>query len=244
MRFSVIIPAWNEEAFLAQTLTSITTVMQRLEGKGVHRGEIIVVNNNSSDRTADIAKQFGVTVVFEPINQIARARNSGAQQASGESLIFLDADTACGEKLLSRVLEKLASGAIVGGGSTIAADQEVPHFAGRCIQFWNWLSCKASLAAGCFLYCRRDAFDAVGGFNNRVYCGEEIFLSRQLKRWAKQNTMTFDIVSIEPVITSARKIRWYGPMQLFRQVLLLLIPGGVFSKRLCRTWYDSNTTRK
>lgn len=244
MRFSVIIPAWNEEAFLPHTLTSITAVMQRLEEKGVHQGELIVVDNNSSDSTADIAKQFGALVAFEPVNQIARARNRGAQIATGDSLIFLDADTCCSEKLLEHVLGKLASGIVVGGGSTIVADREVPPMARRGIQFWNWLGCKARLAAGCFVYCRRDAFDAVGGFSDRVYAGEEIFLSRVLKRWAKQNNMTFDIVSIDPVITSARKLEWYSPIQLVKQVLLMLIPGAVFSKTLCRTWYDSNAKRK
>ncbi len=244
MRFSLIIPAWNEEAFLPQTLTSITAVMRQLEYKGVHQGELIVVDNNSSDHTADIAKQFGALVAFEPVNQIARARNRGAQIATGDCLIFLDADTCCSEKLLEHVLDKLSSGIVVGGGSTVAADREIPRMAMRVIQFWNWLGCKAKLAAGCFVYCRRDAFDAVGGFSDRVYAGEEIFLSRLLKRWGKQNNMTFDIVSIDPVITSARKLEWYSPMQLARQVLLMLIPGAVFSKRLCRTWYDTNSKRE
>jgi glycosyltransferase involved in cell wall biosynthesis len=244
MRYSVIIPAWNEEAFLPQTLASITAVMRRLEDKGVHQGELIVVDNNSSDNTADIATKFGALVAFEPVNQIARARNRGAQLATGDGLIFLDADTCCSEQLLEHVLEKLSDGTVVGGGSTIAVDREVAPMAMRGIRFWNWLGCRVKLAAGCFVYCRRDAFDAVGGFSERVYAGEEIFLSRHLKHWAKHNNMTFDIVSIDPVITSARKLEWYSPMQLARQVLLMLIPGAVFSKRLCRTWYDSNANRE
>ena len=244
MQFSLIIPAWNEEAFLPSTLTTTTAVLQRLEDKGIYRGELIVVDNNSTDNTADIARQFGALVVFEPVNQIARARNRGAQAASGEYLIFLDADTCCSEQLLQHVLEKLSSGTVVGGGSTIAADRDVAPLALRGIRFWNGLACKAKLAAGCFVYCRRDAFDAVGGFSDRVYAGEEIFLSRLLKRWAKQNSMTFDIVTIDPVITSARKLDWYSPMQLVRQVLLMLIPGAVFSKTLCRSWYDSKANRE
>lgn len=244
MHFSLIIPAWNEEAFLPTTLTAITAVLQQLEEQGTHHGELIVVDNNSTDNTAQIAQQFGALVVFEPINQIARARNRGALLASGESLIFLDADTRCSKQLLQHVLDKLSSGTVVGGGSTITADREVAPLAMRGIQFWNWLGMKAKLAAGCFIYCRRDAFDAVGGFSDRVYAGEEIFLSRQLKKWAKQRAMTFDIASIDPVITSARKLDWYSPMQLTKQVLLMLIPGAVFSKRLCRTWYDSRANRE
>ena len=244
MQFSIIIPAWNEEAFLPKTLTSTIAVLQQLETKGIHHGELIVVDNNSSDSTADIARQFGVQVVFEPINQIARARNRGAAAASGDCLIFLDADTCCSENLLEHVLDKLSGGTVVGGGSTIAADREVCPAALRGIQFWNWLGCKARLAAGCFVYCRKDAFEAIGGFSDRVYAGEEIFLSRLLKRWGKQHDMRFDIVTLYPVITSARKLDWYSPMQLARQALLILIPGAVFSKRLCRTWYDSRASRE
>lgn len=186
MQFSVIIPAWNEEAFLPKTLTSVTAVMQQVTDIGTHHGELIVVDNNSSDKTAAIAQEYGARVVFEPVNQIARARNRGAQIATGEALIFLDADTCCSEKLLSHVLDKLSGGKVVGGGSTIVADRYVSPAAQRGIRFWNWIGSKARLAAGCFVYCRRDAFDAVGGFSDRVYAGEEIFLSRLLKRWARK----------------------------------------------------------
>ena len=244
MQYSLIIPAWNEEAFLPRTLTSLAVVMLELEAKGIHHGELIVVDNNSSDNTAEIAKEFGAIVVFEPINQIARARNRGAQVAKGDALVFLDSDTCCSEKLLEQVLDRLSSGTVVGGGSTIMADRVVSPMAMRGIKFWNWLGCKAKLAAGCFVFCRRDAFEEIGGFSDRVFAGEEIFLSRALKRWANKNNMTFDIVSSNPVITSARKLDWYSPMQLLRQVVLMLIPGAVFSKRLCRTWYDSDANRE
>lgn len=244
MRYSLIIPAWNEEAFIGKTLTTTKAVMQQLGDKGIHHGELIVVDNNSSDNTAELAAQFDALVVFEPINQIAKARNRGALHATGDCLIFLDADTSCSEKLLECVLEKIARDTVVGGGSIIAPDRTVDPMAMRGIRFWNWLSRKGNLAAGCFIFCRRDAFDAVGGFSDRAYAGEEILLSRLLKRWAKKNKMTFDIVTVEPVVTSVRKLDWYSPMQLFRQMLLMMIPGAMFSKRLCRMWYDADAKRK
>src|SRR5438876_11028275 len=55
--------------------------------------ELIVCDNNSDDRTAQIARAAGARVVFEPVNQIARARNTGAAHAAGEWLIFIDADS-------------------------------------------------------------------------------------------------------------------------------------------------------
>ncbi len=238
MQFSLIIPAWNESAFIAQTLEKVTAVLADVERHGAHSAELIVVDNNSTDLTAEIASSFGAIVVFEPINQIARARNRGAEAASGDVLIFMDADTTCSENLLNHVLARLATGSVVGGGSIIAPDKPVATTAMRGIRFWNGISRSANLAAGCFVFCRRDAFDAIGGFSNKVYAGEEIFLSRALKRWGRKHDMRFEIVTIDAVVTSVRKLEWYSPMQLARQTLLVLIPGALYSRRLCRTWYD------
>ncbi|MGQ7845586.1 glycosyltransferase [Granulosicoccus sp. 3-233] len=238
MRYSVIIPAWNEAAFIADTLEKVTLAIRALEAGSEHRGELIVVDNNSSDDTGLIAQEQGAQVVFEPINQIARARNRGAMAATGDALVFLDADTSCSEQLLRQALDRLASGGVVGGGSLIAADRPVSASAMRGLRFWNTLSLSAGLAAGCFIFCRRDAFDAVGGFSNRVYAGEEIFLSRGLKRWGRRSGMRFEILTTDPVVTSVRKLDWYSTPQLIRQTLLVLIPGAVFSRRLCGTWYD------
>jgi len=244
MHFSLIIPAWNEASFIEHTLVSVSAAIRQIEQRGAHTGELIVVDNNSTDNTAEIARRCGATVVFEPVNQIARARNRGAESASGQALIFLDADTTCSARLLEHVLGRIHSGNVVGGGSEIAPDRPVPSSAMRGIRFWNGVARTGKLAAGCFVFCRRDAFDAVGGFSDRVYAGEEIFLSRQLKKWGRRNNMSFEIVNIDPVVTSVRKLDWYSPMQLARQAMLVLIPGAVFSKRLCKTWYDSGEREK
>ena len=245
MRYALIIPAWNEADFLGKTLDGIKVAMAKLAAESAYRGTLVVVDNNSTDDTAAIAEAFGATVVFEPYNQIARARNAGAKSIDPaiEALIFLDADSLCSETLLRAALDRLASGELVGGGSIIAPDKPVLGSALRAISGWNWLSRRAHLAAGCFVFCRRDAFDEIGGFSDKVYAGEELFLSRQLKRWGKKRGQLFRILDVDPVVTSVRKIEWYGPMQLLAQTLLILIPGALFSRRLCRMWYDKGTPR-
>ena len=87
--YSVIIPAYNEETFLPATLTSLHLAMDSIP----HNGEIIVVDNNSTDNTRQVAEKYGAKVVFEPFRQIAKARNSGAKAAKSIFFIFLDADT-------------------------------------------------------------------------------------------------------------------------------------------------------
>ena len=79
--------------------------MTELAARTTHEGQLIVVDNNSSDATAQIARDHGATVVYEPVNQIARARNRGAEAAEGEALIFLDADSQCTSCLLGHVLD-------------------------------------------------------------------------------------------------------------------------------------------
>ena len=238
MKYSLIIPAWNEAQFLLHTLTQAKAAMQIVSVESEHVGDIIVVDNNSTDDTADIAIKQGVSVVFEPINQIARARNRGATAATGDALIFMDADSACSPELLIHVLDRLAAGTCVGGGSIIAPDRQITGAALRGLTLWNQLAKRARLAAGCFVFCRADAFAQIGGFNTRVYAGEEIYLSRALKKWGRRHSMSFEIVSVAPVVTSVRKLDWYSPMQIVRQALIVLVPGAVYSKRLCKTWYD------
>src|ERR1039458_7030982 len=81
--------------------------------------EIIVCDNNSTDRTAELARAEGAAVVFESVNQIARARNSGAAAASGDWLVFIDADSHPSEGLFTDVAEQIAAGRCLAGGSTV-----------------------------------------------------------------------------------------------------------------------------
>ena len=87
MKFSIIIPAYNEEKLLSDSLSKIKRSLNVFLERG-HSVELIVCDNNSSDRTAEIAREAGAKVVFEPVNQISRARNTGAAAATGDYLIF------------------------------------------------------------------------------------------------------------------------------------------------------------
>ena len=100
--FAIIIPAYNEEDYLAATLESVREAVSAMPGSGT----VVVVDNNSSDRTGEVAKTHGADlVVFEPHNQIARARNAGADSVKQiEHLVFVDADTLITENLLSEMI--------------------------------------------------------------------------------------------------------------------------------------------
>ena len=85
--YSIIIPAYKEEEYLPDTLESLKAAMDHLSGL---RGEVIVTDNNSTDRTAVVAQKYGARVVFEEHRQISKARNTGAKNALGKYFIFIE----------------------------------------------------------------------------------------------------------------------------------------------------------
>ena len=93
MSLSVIVPAFNEELYLPETLRNINKAISFLEGRAKVDVEVIVVDNASTDRTPEIARSLGAKVVHESIHNIGRVRNIGAGIATGDVLIFVDADT-------------------------------------------------------------------------------------------------------------------------------------------------------
>jgi len=96
-RFSVVIPAYNEADFLSSCLDSLLAQDFR------DPYEIIVVDNNSTDATADVARSRGVTVVHEPKPGVCSARQCGTTAAKGEIVVSTDADTTFGRDWLSRI---------------------------------------------------------------------------------------------------------------------------------------------
>lgn len=230
--YSVVIPAYNEEGFLPRTLSHLREAMAAVP----FTGEIVVCDNNSTDGTRAAAEAAGARVVFEARNQISRARNTGARAARGRWLVFLDADTEATGALLDQALRALASGRVCGGGSAVDMPGDRVHrwFAAR----WNAFARWRKLAAGCFVFARRDAFLAVGGFAESVYASEEIWLSRDLKRWGRERSLAFVVLQDHPVRTSSRKGDWYSPGSLLLAALpLLLFPPLVRSRAFCWLWY-------
>lgn len=234
IEYSIIVPAFNEEALLETTLTHLKAAMSYIS----LAGEIIVTDNNSTDRTAEIAKSMGATVVYEPINQISRARNAGAKYARGKYLVFVDADTQVAPRLLQSAINNLESGDCCGGGAVVDADAKISIAVKAILTYWNFLSRTLGLAAGCFVYCRREDFQAVGGFSENVYASEEIWLSIALKRIGRKSKRKFCVINYPKVITSDRKLIWYNPLQqAMLLIMLFFMPFLTRFKWACGFWY-------
>lgn len=231
--YSVIVPAYNEEQWLPQTLTLIREAMATV----ALQGELIVVDNNSSDATARVAEEGGARVVFESVNQISRARNAGARAAQGRYFLFIDADTHITPPLLQQALSNLASDCC-GGGVVVTFDRELRRDTRFALAMWNAISRRLRWAAGCFVYARRDGFEAVGGFSEKVYASEEIWFSRAMRRWGRKQQLQFCIIGHLAAISSGRKLEWFSVWQQIGLLFMcLFMPFFVHYKKLCGFWY-------
>jgi glycosyltransferase involved in cell wall biosynthesis len=238
VKVSVVVPAFNEERLLAGSLAAIRAAMRAFDAAG-WASELIVCDNNSTDRTAEIARAAGAQVVFEPVNQIARARNAGAAQASGEWLLFVDADSYPSSELFKDALHEMQGAACLGGGATVAVDSRDTAVR-LVIAWWNALSRMARWAAGSFIFCEAAAFREIGGFSTELYAGEEIDFSRRLKRLARREGRSFVILYRHPLRTSDRKAQLYTKGEYFRFMLKTLLLGGrtLRDREACYSWYD------
>ena len=233
--YSVVIPAYNEEEFLPKTIQALRQAMDSLHPLP---GELVVVDNNSADGTASVAASLGARVVFEPVNQIARARNCGATAAQGAFLVFVDADTLVSPELLHQALAALTSGDVCGGGALIGTSEAKTPGMHIALGSWNTISRLFGYAAGSFVYCLHEAWQDVGGFDEQLYASEEIAFSKALRSWGRSHgNLRFRVLS-ERVDTSTRKMAWFGRWGLFKRGLpLLLMPGRLRSREHCSLWY-------
>ncbi len=233
--YSIIIPAYNEEDYLPQTLASLKESMNALSG---FNGEIVVTDNNSTDCTAEIAESSGARVVFEEHRQISRARNAGAKESLGKYIIFIDGDTAISPALLKKTLKTLESGEYCGGGTIVEFDGDLPFMAKCALKTWLFLSRTFKWACGAYVFCTREAFTETGGFDERYYASEEIHFSRALQRWGRKKGKSFIILE-EPIVTSSRKLVWYSTLDhliIFLGMILYLKP--FQNRNACyRMWY-------
>lgn len=169
MKLSVIIPVYNEAKRIESCLQSLFAALQSTDRPNL-AAEVIVVDNNSTDNTAELARRAAAQVVFEPFNQIARARNAGPDVATGDWFLFLDADTLVSTETMTDLLAAIENGRLVGGSAEINFGPIRPAIR-ALVAFGNFLIRSLKLTAGCFVFCRADAFREFGGFNEAMVAG-------------------------------------------------------------------------
>ncbi len=226
---SFIIPAHNEAASIAGCLEAIQQSVIPL-GKPY---EIIVVDDASTDDTANLAEQHGAKVIHVTHRHIAATRNSGGRAAQGETLFFIEADTLINPRYLKSALAALAKGA-VGGGGIPAFDKPLPlwFYLGYPI-FWAGIQLLRQ-PGGSSLFSTRKAYLATGGFNETYYAAEDAIFVSALKKQGH-------IALAGTVLTSGRKARTYSCWYFIRTLFTVGIrgPKGLQRRQGLEIWYDS-----
>lgn len=222
---SFIIPAHDEAPLLGACLDAIRAAA------GARAHEVIVVDDASTDDTAGVARTHGARVLPVAYRHIAATRNAGVRAASGDVLVFVDADTRIDAAVLDDALATLDAGA-VGGGCAVRFDSARWHE--RAMTALGMRAFRlAGIAPGCFLFCTRAAFDAAGGFDERLYASEDVAISRAL---AKQGRF---VILRRYVTTSDRKLRTFGAWAHWKLGLRLLLRGKrvLQSREHLELWY-------
>lgn len=182
---SVVIPAYNEEKYLPACLHAIN------QQEDAPPYEVIVVDNASTDGTADVARQFGAHVVTEPRKGVARARQSGFESARGEITVSADADTRVAPRWLAQITAHFREDPTIG-----AVYGPVNWYDGRPMERWalkyaftwaQWLGHRTrhEFWWGSNFAVRREVFEKAGGFPVDWPSWEDIGLSARVGRVAR-----------------------------------------------------------
>ena len=211
---SFIIPAYNEEVELSSTIAAIRAAASCAS----QPYEIIVVDDASTDATPEIAAQAGTRVLSIHRRQIAAARNAGARATQGEYLFFVDADTRISQ---AHVVEGIAAleASYAGGSARAMMDGFIPFWGRIFVRVFCALYFGLNLGAGAFLFTTRRNFDAIGGFDEQYFVGEEVYFSLALKKLGRFKVLR------EPILTSGRKLRMYSARHVLARLLRLIVGG-------------------
>ncbi|MEK4485722.1 glycosyltransferase [Psychrobacillus sp. FSL H8-0484] len=217
VKFSVIIPAHNEEKYIGECLESIAKAAQPYK----NQVEVIVVLNRCTDRTEEIAKSYNCVTLENYDKNLSKIRNAGAALAKGEILITIDADTRMTEHLLSEVEKYLASNQYIGGGVNGNFERmSLGILVSTMLLIVPLLFKYGFISVGVF-WCYKKDFQAIKGFNENMLMAEDADFAKRLKQWGKKNGKKYGTIK-NGMITSCRRFDHYGDWVLLKRPDLIL----------------------
>ena len=241
MKISLIIPAYNEEKLIEKTLISVISAKRKFEKATGNKMEVIVVDNNSQDRTIEICRKFDVTIAFEEINNIAKVRNTGAKLATGEILCFLDADSEVSTNIFLLIHEYMQTGKYIGGGTKFKLDRRNLIF--DMIFVGSVFATHIIGLSGVLIYTSKKCFDEIGGFNEKYFAAEDIDFVLRMRDYGKKIGKRYCNIYRGYVVTSSRKFKVLKFKDLFMQGGLLLHKSLRENPNKCEQWYNAKKYR-
>ena len=206
---SVVIPAHNEEKYIARCIRSVNASARLYGGKV----EIIVVCNRCTDQTAVIAARCGAKVLFNGDRCIASVRNTGILAANGDVIVTIDADNRMTPGTLSEIAVKLATGLFIGGGAPMRFERysfplRLNDDICRLGFFLTGLYC------GIF-WAEKKTWEAIGGFSE-IKAMEDVATAKKLRNYGKKQGKRYTTLTRNFLINSTRKFDDLGDWLYFR----------------------------
>lgn len=239
MSLSIVIPAYNEEKLLTSLLSSIRHSIQTLhDSYPEYPIEIIVVDNNSTDRTPEVARSYQAKVVLEEKRNVSAARNRGAKIASGDYVVFIDADYRVEGNFFREIIRKFEEcPTVVALGVRVVVEENDLDPIRRVIADFALFLLRIikKMSFGVFVF-RRFYFEHLGGFNEEFFAYEDVELHEAVKRDLRKKQQCYSILPHVRVHASGRgfhrgnMIPTYTRMFLSRQSRKNPV--------LCGYWYD------
>jgi glycosyltransferase involved in cell wall biosynthesis len=235
IRLSIIIPAYNEEKYLPATLDSVERSIEGLRDLA----EVIVVDNESRDSTAEIARASGAKIVEESVHNISRVRNTGARAAAGDMLMFLDADTCIPVGLGPRLIELAGDPKCFGGAVVVDYTRFERSWMRVYSSMWRFWGEVFNMKGGAAQFCRRDVFESVGGYDESVFVGEDIEFYWAVTKYARQNGGRMESITDMSVTTSSRRFDKMGLVKTLVVTHPVFI--GLYRKKASawKDWYEN-----
>ncbi len=214
-RYSVVVPAFNEEHYLPRLLQSLQEAREAYRGAS-DAVEVIVADNASTDGTARVAGEYGCRVVPVEKRCIAAARNGGAAAARGQVLAFIDADSQVHRETFNAIDGFLATGRVIGGATGVRFERSSTGIRAMSLM----LSCMAAAFgvprtyAG-VVFCPRVDFETVGGYDERLLFAEDADFLLKLRKLGRSRRQKLNQQRIAPALFSLRKFDKHGDWHYF-----------------------------
>ena len=236
---SVIIPARDEETNLERCIKSIRDSLKRTN----FNHEIIVVANRCTDRTPEIARELGCTVVEDQSKNLAKIRNHGAEHAQGDLLVTIDADSIVSEGMFKQIEEVMSTGNYIGGSVLIKPERwSLGIFLSGLMLLP--IVFKHGIGGGLF-FCERKDFFAIKGFNEKINSAEDIDFAKRLKAHGRTTGKKYKNVIRNYIVTSCRKFDYFGDWYfVLRPLLVLKLLKNKDPVSADRIWYDFPRIKK
>lgn len=248
LSLSVIIPAKNEELYINGCIEALKVTLQSFQ-----ESEIILVDNGSIDKTRDIAHDLGCKVINDPIGNISKLRNTGAQNAAFNMLAFLDADCLVHPSWAQLCLQHFQDHKIGIVGTRAVPDLDNATWVEKSIytifcgsvtraDYVDWLGTSNFIIP-------KELFFAVGGFNEHLETAEDVAFCSAVKKknkkiYLEKRIDTIHLRESKSILELFRREFWRGKNSIEtliyndfpkNEILSVLVPAIVFISYLTIT---------